>query len=329
MAYDAAHDQMTLFGGLTTSPSSIPMQDTWLWQVDHWASVNPTTKPGARLDQAMAYDAVRQRVVIMGGHTNYSGGALLGDTWTWDGTNWSPQTTPAALTARFGAAMAWDPVHQVIVLFGGENDANEAISGDVYYNDTWTWDGTSWTQAAGLGPNPRAFGRLVWDASRSRMVLLGGKAFLPVADAWEWDGHQWTLLPVTNTLLAAYPTAIPSLDGAGAIVLGGVLELGQLQPFSPVHLEWSSPSAHYEVCNQGDVDHDGLVGCADPDCWYACTPACPPSTTCMAGGMRCGDGTCDAALESCDSCPADCGQCTSVCGDFVCATGESCPNDCP
>jgi hypothetical protein len=29
-----------------------------------------------------------------------------------------------------------------------------------------------------------------------------------------------------------------------------------------------------------DLDGDGLAGCADADCWFTCTPACPPYATC-------------------------------------------------
>ena len=66
-----------------------------------------------------------------------------------------------------------------------------------------------------------------------------------------------------------------------------------------------------------DVDGDGAIGCADPDCAGAC--------------MTCGDGAC-GPLDTCRLCPADCGACPAVCGDFLCdgpETGASCPSDCP
>ena len=47
-----------------------------------------------------------------------------------------PSTVPEA---RLAPAMAWDPVSQRIVLFGGDG-ANR------FLNDTWTWDGTNWTK---------------------------------------------------------------------------------------------------------------------------------------------------------------------------------------
>ncbi|MBK7540042.1 MAG: hypothetical protein IPI49_32745 [Myxococcales bacterium] len=80
------------------------------------------------------------------------------------------------------------------------------------------------------------------------------------------------------------------------------------------------------------MDRDGLIGCADPDCWAYCSPFCPPGQPCDAADRRCGDGTCSAALETCQACPQDCGACPSVCGDYACTAGESaasCAGDCP
>jgi hypothetical protein len=60
-----------------------------------------------------------------------------------------------------------------------------------------------------------------------------------------------------------------------------------------------------EACDGTDADGDGLVGCADPDCWARCTPHCPPGTTCDPAQPHCGDGTC-SAVESHALCPQDC-----------------------
>jgi hypothetical protein len=53
-----------------------------------------------------------------------------------------------------------------------------------------------------------------------------------------------------------------------------------------------------------DSDGDGLAGCADPDCWLRCNPACAPGASCI--GPRCGDGTCHGPREDYLICPADC-----------------------
>jgi hypothetical protein len=96
-------------------------------------------------------------------------------------------------------------------------------------------------------------------------------------------------------------------------------------------LRWATDGAT-ELCTiDVDTDGDGLAGCADPDCWAVCTPLCPPGAPCPATAPRCGDGTCNADLETCRMCPGDCGACAPACGDNFCDPGEaaaSCPGDC-
>ena len=53
----------------------------------------------------------------------------------------NPATSPSP---RAVSAMAYDPVSKKVVMFGGFNDTT-------YLNDTWTWDGTTWTQAKHAG----------------------------------------------------------------------------------------------------------------------------------------------------------------------------------
>jgi hypothetical protein len=42
-----------------------------------------------------------------------------------------------------------------------------------------------------------------------------------------------------------------------------------------------SSSVPAETCIASeDTDGDMLAGCADADCWFTCTPACPPYASC-------------------------------------------------
>ena len=59
--------------------------------------------PPARAFAGMSYDGARGVTVIFGGEGN--SGALLGDTWEWDGSEWSQSATSAAPTPRRGVAM--------------------------------------------------------------------------------------------------------------------------------------------------------------------------------------------------------------------------------
>ena len=82
--------------------------------------------------------------------------------------------------------MAFDAARQRVVLFGGDS------LGGSLFGDTWEWDGAHWTQVEDTGPAPRAGHALVYDTSRSRIVLFGGGLPALRGDTWEWDGQGWT-----------------------------------------------------------------------------------------------------------------------------------------
>ena len=59
-------------------------------------------------------------------------------------------------------------------------------------------------------------------------------------------------------------------------VLGGVIGVGNIDAFIGEYVIGFRGPGGDELCDGRDGDGDGLVDCADPDCWWTCTPACPP-----------------------------------------------------
>jgi hypothetical protein len=161
----------------------------------------------------------------------------------------------------------------------------------------------------------------------------GGEPGAHFDDLWMWDGNDWTFVPA-GTPPKARSSPVMFAGSGGLVVFAGLgtnPNGGNVPLKDSWRMRWDG-STTGEVCETADSDGDTLAGCTDPDCWARCTPTCPPGTSCAAGGSRCGDGTCNAALEDCWLCPADCGACTARCGDFACAGTEShatCPGDCP
>jgi galactose oxidase-like protein len=90
--------------------------------------------------------------------------------------------------------MAYDSARGRVLLFGGEGTSG------AFFNDTWEWDGESWTQVADIGPTPRTMATMACDESRGRVVLFGGYgAGRPrPRDTWEWDGEAWTQMADTG-----------------------------------------------------------------------------------------------------------------------------------
>jgi hypothetical protein len=144
-----------------------------------WTQRRPSVAPASRWGHAMAYDAVRQRVVLFGG---YGIQGVLNDTWEWDGNVWSQSHPAVSPPPQMHHALAYDAARQRVVLF-------EASS--LPGNHTWEWDGITWTQRIPVVNPPQRFGHaMAYDAGRQRVVLFGG-AYGPGNDTWEWDGITW------------------------------------------------------------------------------------------------------------------------------------------
>jgi eukaryotic-like serine/threonine-protein kinase len=207
MAYDQGTSQMVLFSGeMGAGPPQVA--DTWIWDDSNWSQARPATSPPARQGATMAYDAAAGQLILFGGETGTSSG-LLNDTWTWNGTTWSQLEPATSPPARYDASMAYDPATRELVLFGGfgaDDNSNNL-------NDTWTWNGTTWTQQhPGASPPVRVNAGLAYDPANGGLVLFGGTAPAPfgqpapvsafLADTWIWNGTTWT-----QQHLAASPPA--------------------------------------------------------------------------------------------------------------------------
>ena len=109
--------------------------------------------------------------------------------------------------ARADATMAYDPDTDDVVMFGG------AGAGGSLLDDTWLWNGASWSEAIpSQSPPARYMAQMAWDPQGHRVILLGGTGgsacnaqdgavissgsapgtCTQLQDAWAWDGANWT-----------------------------------------------------------------------------------------------------------------------------------------
>lgn len=216
MAFDEFRGRIVLFGGVNAASVNNYFGDTWEYANGGWQQRTTTTFPPVRFGHAMAFDRVRQRVVMFGGRTR-SGAIFLNDTWEWDGTTWSLRTPVTAPTARMGHAMALDPSHGQVLLFGGIQ-----IGGPIV-GDTWTWNGTNWTQLSPAHPlSPRMNAIIATDLLRGRIVLYGGYNGVALFETAEWDGSDWTLLPTpVQPGVPAFPAMATGPGGRHVVLFGG------------------------------------------------------------------------------------------------------------
>lgn len=194
IAYDAARARTVLFGGRgnpTSSSDPVAMDDTWTWDGSRWSRATPAVSPTGRFYHAMAYDALRQRVVLFGGRLDTQSSASSNETWEWTGAAWLRKTPPLAPSGRYQTSLVYDQARGRCVLFGGVDSTGHVLE------DTWEWDGNTWALRAKVsGPTARGSMSLAYDEGRQRVVGFGGFGGTGnatyFADTWEWDGVAWT-----------------------------------------------------------------------------------------------------------------------------------------
>lgn len=198
-----------------------------------WSRHLPKQSPPARWAHAMVWDGARERVLLFGGWT----GAMdrsLGDTWEWDGAEWTlhlPQTTPGG---RRGHGMAFHAARGRVVLFGGMRDG--------CLGDTWEWDGKTWTEARpAAGPPALWMPAMAYDAARERTVLFGGwsgAAKQELDETWEWDGAAWHKCAPTKKPHARHYHAMACDEVRKRVVLFGGVDEGPPARYLGDTWEW-------------------------------------------------------------------------------------------
>jgi hypothetical protein len=132
--------------------------------------------------------------------------------------------------------MSADPTTGHVVLFGGNN-----CTADGYINDTWTWDGTNWTQQSpSTSPSTRGFVGFAADPVLARPVLFGGfDGSSTLSDTWTWTGSNWSPLAVTTSPSARGQTAMATDPNGRLVLFGG--NASAPPPFgdSPLGDTWS------------------------------------------------------------------------------------------
>lgn len=182
MAYDAGRARLVLFGGDRGTGSNPSLGDTWAFDGRAWTRLATAAQgPGTGSRLPMAYDSVRQRMVLVHGF----------DTWELAGNAWSKVTGAGQPSATSGATMAFDPVSERVLLFGGSGFYGAL-------NETWAFDGTAWQQleTSGRPPTARFNASLVFDAGARRLLMLGGETHSGLSlslasEVWSWDGERW------------------------------------------------------------------------------------------------------------------------------------------
>jgi hypothetical protein len=212
-AYDAAHAEVVLFGGvgLDDTGAPVPFTATWTWDGAAWHRRSPRiAPPGLRL-ASMAWDGAGRRVLLV-----TAAAPEAAQTWAWDGSAWTqlhPRTTPP-----FGSLVAAPGAGGLLLVSPAGPDGRPS---------TWSWDGGDWHRLPVAGTPSAAGAAVAYEASAHRVVLLAGDCpAVPAtpcrsASTWTFDGHTWTRLPLTASPPPRAGAALVPDPATGALLLVG------------------------------------------------------------------------------------------------------------
>jgi hypothetical protein len=186
MVYDSDRDRIVLFGGIGPH-----MADTWELNGAEWTQV-ADTGPAGRYGHAMAYHQRLRGVVLFGGSVpKLQPKDFVGDTWAWNGSEWTQIQDTGPLRTAHG--MVYDNSRDCLVVFGGISRAANGID-LATLKDTWEFENEIWIERQEMGPGIRSNVAMTFIGART--VLFGGidgsgKTLKYFNDTWEWDGMLW------------------------------------------------------------------------------------------------------------------------------------------
>jgi len=177
--YDPVRNRILEFGGGAPLPA---YNDVWSLDLTTptpaWSLLTTVGgPPSPREFMPAIYDSAADRMVVFGGMTTTSAFTPSAETWTLSlaGTpTWTAQSPAGPLpTARAWHAASYDPVHERMIVVGGNDLDND-------FGDVWSLDLTgtmAWTPGLDgvTAIPPREQQAQVFDADSNRVVLFGGQ----------------------------------------------------------------------------------------------------------------------------------------------------------
>src|SRR5207248_770118 len=131
---------------------------------------------------------------------------------------------PLRTRIHIGQARHRNQPKRKIKVFLTRLNASEILCGTTYLNDTWSFDGTTWTQITTQpAPPARAAAQMTYDSVTQKVVLFGGFNGTYLSDTWLWDGStlQWTqATPQHHPSAVTGPMLFPDPNGR-ADLFGG------------------------------------------------------------------------------------------------------------
>lgn len=188
LCYSPTMHAMLLFDGYAIRPAN-GRNSVWKWNGVKWEEID-AEGPKTKTLSSGGFDTKKNVAVIFGGIGPKGYDELTGDTWMFDGNQWSKINTNN-IDTRDHHKMVYASHLDAFVLYGGINSQRK--------NDSTTWilKNGIWDSLKIPGPGARFHFGMAYDASRKKVVLYGGYNGISLnQDTWEFDGNKWEKINV-------------------------------------------------------------------------------------------------------------------------------------
>jgi hypothetical protein len=178
LAYDAPSAGVLLFHSLGDDS---PARATWRWDGTSWTKV--ADGPNEQFPDAMFAGVAAQPTMLVTARSTGAPDAFNPLVYQRRANRWNPVATSGAIPVFSPQAPAARTPSGALLFAGFEPDRSVT---------TWILDGATWHRYEGASPPRRRNAQMVFDPTRSVVVLHAGYDGTRVlTDTWEWDGTRW------------------------------------------------------------------------------------------------------------------------------------------
>lgn len=207
MVYDSKRGRVLVFGGRAESTELrgkvTLLNDLWAWQNGNWQQLDAANAPPVRQNPDLAYDRVRDRVIMFGGYRYLADGRTIDplyDTWEFDGTSWTEVQTAANGPKVDKPLLAYDIERKQTILLG----INSTFDTQMY---RWNPNSKAWDSVP-ADPKPPCVheSTLVYQTHNQTLLLTGGLCDDTASNSdevWQWDGVIWSKIDAKLGLFPA------------------------------------------------------------------------------------------------------------------------------
>jgi len=148
IAYNYVDEYFMLFGG------ALGLADTWIFDLNdnEWKFMTPVIHPGFRIYYTLVYDPSINKMIFFGGiHFSY----YFNDLWFYEyaSNTWEEIETRNTPFIRAYHRMMWDPVNELILMYGGTFKLDQEDVSLHNEPDLWAFNSTNgiWTFLTAIG----------------------------------------------------------------------------------------------------------------------------------------------------------------------------------